>query len=354
VVTGGVFINYRGVDVNYAPRLLYQGLVPRFGRRNVFFDEESIPPGEDYVRHLEDGVRSSAVLLAVIGPQWLTTDPAGRRRIDDPRDWIRRELVTAYESGVRVIPVFTEGARPEDLVDLPEDIARLRITQGMELGRRNAHEDIAKIAGEVAQFVPARRRRGVAIAVVLAALLLVGAGVGLSFLFRGEPGGNAQPSTSNSEATSGPTTTTSSDTSSEIETTTTTTPKPTTTTKPPEPEVLWSGTVNLDHEQFQTGVFLDWSPPERAPAGDLGLCSFDCGGAAVAGTAFAAWTGDGLPDRKECADLLSRNVGQRRLPVKVGTKACLGTENKRVGHLEVVRIDGPGKMRIEVKVWDLP
>lgn len=37
-------------------------------------------------------------------------DFVGRRLIDDPNDWIRRELVTAFACGVTVIPVFTEGA----------------------------------------------------------------------------------------------------------------------------------------------------------------------------------------------------------------------------------------------------
>ncbi|MGH3792738.1 MAG: hypothetical protein ACRDQ9_18475 [Pseudonocardiaceae bacterium] len=41
-------------------------------------------------------VRTAPVLLAVVGPRWLTaTDPTGRRRIDDPDDWVRRELAEA-------------------------------------------------------------------------------------------------------------------------------------------------------------------------------------------------------------------------------------------------------------------
>lgn len=333
-----VFINYRGADSNYAARLLFEGLKPRFGRQ-VFFDEETIQPGEDYVLRLLRGVRESTVLLAVIGPHWLS-----ERRIDDPRDWIRRELVTAYACGVRVIPVFTEGARPEDLVGLPEDISRLRTTQGMKLHLRNADDDIARISDEVARHVPARRRRGVAIALLLVALLLVGAGVGLSFLFRED---EREPAAS---GTTTPATT---------HTTTTTTvaaPKTTTTTKTPVPEELWAGTVDLDFEAYNVSYALDWAPPRRTLGGDIGLCSeFACEGAgsAVAGKAFAAWTGEGLPEREECVALLNKTVGVRTLPVKVGTKACFATEGRRIGHLTVVEIRGPGKMKIDVKVWDL-
>jgi hypothetical protein len=334
-----VFINYRGADSNYAARLLFEGLKPRFGRQ-VFFDEETIQPGEDYVLRLLRGVRESKVLLAVIGPQWLM-----ERRIDDPHDWIRRELVTAYQCGVRVIPVFTDGAKPEDLEPLPSDIARLRTSQGMQLRRLRANEDIARISDEVANHVPARRRRAVALVVALVALLLVGSGVGMSFLIRGN---EREPAATSS--TPDPTSATETMTSAARKTTTT-------TTKPPEPQQLWEGTVNLDSETYQVSFALDWAPPQRALGGDVGLCNeFVCSspGSAIAGKAFATWTGEGLPDRGECVDLLNKTVGEPTLPVRVGTKACLATEGKRIGRLEVVEIGGPGKIKLHVKVWDLP
>ncbi len=111
----------------------------------------------------------------------------------------------------------------------------------------------------------------------------------------------------------------------------------------------------MDGEAFQTGYTLDTSPPSRMPAGDIGLvCQLGCAANEIAGTEFVAWTGEGLPERKECVDLLNRNPGQRFLSVKDGTKACVGTVGKRVGHLEVVEIRGPGRMTIDVKVWDVP
>lgn len=325
-----VFINYRGADSNYAARLLFEGLKPRFGRQ-VFFDEETIQPGENYVLELLRGVREAKVLLAVIGPQWLAADASGNRRIDDERDWIRRELVTAYACGVRVIPVFTEGARPEDLEPLPPDIAQLRTTQGMHLRLRNADEHIAHISDEVARYVPARRRRGVALAVALAALLLVGAGVGLSFVFRGD----GQEPAASGPTTSGPTTS-----------------GPTSSAPPEEPQLWWEGNLTLNGEALQTGYTLDTSPPIRQPLGDIGLvCQLSCAANEIAGTEFVEWSKAGLPDRRECVDLLNRNPGQRFLSVKAGTKGCFGTVQRRVGRLEVADISGPGRMTIGVRVW---
>jgi len=89
---GGVFINYRGTDTKAYGALAYTALAQRFGEDLVFLDSESIEPGADFEYRLLGQVRRSAVLLALIGPDWLRADDAGLRRVDDPADWIRREL----------------------------------------------------------------------------------------------------------------------------------------------------------------------------------------------------------------------------------------------------------------------
>ena len=92
----GVFINYRGEDTSSYGVLLYRELARQFGDDLVFLDSVSIEAGADFADEILGRVRSTQVLLAVVGPRWLTAaDPSGRRRIDDPDDWIRRELAHA-------------------------------------------------------------------------------------------------------------------------------------------------------------------------------------------------------------------------------------------------------------------
>src|SRR5262249_51832577 len=111
MVERAVFINYRGEDSHSYGVLLYRELIGHFGEDVVFLDAESIPSGVDFAEEVLGGVGSAQVLLLVIGPRWLAaTDPMGRRRIDDPADWIRRELAEAFAAGVRVIPVLTDQA----------------------------------------------------------------------------------------------------------------------------------------------------------------------------------------------------------------------------------------------------
>jgi hypothetical protein len=151
-----VFISYRGEDSQSYGALLYNELERRFGEDHVFLDAESIPAGADFSKELLGRVRSARVVLAVIGPCWLTaTDPAtGQRRIDDPDDWIRRELVEAFATGVRVIPVVTDHADLPREAELPTDIAALSRCQYRHLRHRESTADLARIVADLISLDP--------------------------------------------------------------------------------------------------------------------------------------------------------------------------------------------------------
>lgn len=133
----GIFISYRRDDsAGYAGRL-YDRLVPRFGAARVFMDVEGIEPGADFVTAIEEAVGSCRVLVVIIGDEWLSTqDAAGRRRLDDPHDFIRLETVTALTRGIRVVPVLVGGALMPRAEDLPEDLKPLARRQAIEISHK--------------------------------------------------------------------------------------------------------------------------------------------------------------------------------------------------------------------------
>jgi hypothetical protein len=147
--------------------LLYTEMSRHFGTELVFLDSESIPAGADFAVQLLARVRSCAVLLAVIGPRWLSSaDTEGRRRIDDPADWIRQELAEAFAAGVQVIPVLTDSADLPGDAELPAEIAALCRCQYRRLRHREATADLARLVGELATTdedlgAAARRQGGV-------------------------------------------------------------------------------------------------------------------------------------------------------------------------------------------------
>jgi TIR domain len=143
---GGIFVSYRRQETSHLAGRLADRLADRFGEGQVFIDVDTIEPGVDFAEEIARAVATCKVLLAIIGPTWLTaTDERGRRRLDDPGDIVRLEIEAALARGVRVIPILAEGAPMPSREDLPGSLAGL--------ARRNAlfirHESFRSDAGRL-------------------------------------------------------------------------------------------------------------------------------------------------------------------------------------------------------------
>src|SRR4051794_19678564 len=132
----GIFISYRRQDTaGYAGRL-YDRLAGHFGADRVFMDVEGIEPGLDFVDAIERAVGSCEVLIVIIGPGWLATDSAGKRRLDDPKDFVRIETGAALARHIRVVPVLVDKAAMPLAEELPADLAPLVRRQAIELSNK--------------------------------------------------------------------------------------------------------------------------------------------------------------------------------------------------------------------------
>jgi hypothetical protein len=134
VSSWGVFISYRREDTAAYARLLQEQLSKSLPAARVFMDLDSIEAGVDFAEVIGEALDSCGVFVALIGPQWVTvTDDKGRPRLYNPDDWVRLEVQTALDRGVRVIPVLVDGARPlrEDL--LPAELDKLGRLNALEL-----------------------------------------------------------------------------------------------------------------------------------------------------------------------------------------------------------------------------
>jgi len=111
-----IFISYRRADSQHAAFAIADRLRWAFGAQSVFFDRGSIRAGNEWPVSLRQGLESAKVLVVVVGKSWLTTyDDWGRRRIDDPGDWVRCELSTGLRTLQRgdfaIVPVLLDGAK---------------------------------------------------------------------------------------------------------------------------------------------------------------------------------------------------------------------------------------------------
>jgi hypothetical protein len=177
---GGIFICYRRADAEGWAGRLSDSLKAELGSVNIFRDIDDIPPGVEFDAYINDAVGSCNVLIALIGPRWLTvTDKNGVRRLDDPNDFIPLEILTALKRNVRVIPALVGDARMPEMNQLPEGIKALARRQAYELSDARWADDTRKLADVLRPIVRPKyslsRNFKVALA-LLAALLVLGGG----------------------------------------------------------------------------------------------------------------------------------------------------------------------------------
>lgn len=147
---GNIFINYRrSGDWSYA-RLLHGELLKKYDRARIFIDVDSIAPGEDFVRLLNQKVAQSDIFLTVIGPKWLDArDEDDKRRLEDPRDFVRIEIEQALRTGVRVIPLLVDGARMPDARALPESMRELCNRNAIRLSQETFNADAQQLIATI-------------------------------------------------------------------------------------------------------------------------------------------------------------------------------------------------------------
>jgi hypothetical protein len=90
-----IFIGYRRDDTADVAGRIFDALESRFGRDRIFKDVDNLRPGADF----------------------------GRRRLDDPNDWVRIEIEIALAAGdLDVVPVLINGARMPRAEELPPSL----------------------------------------------------------------------------------------------------------------------------------------------------------------------------------------------------------------------------------------
>lgn len=93
-------------------------------------DVDGISRGEEFAPVLAKALAGCSALLVAIGPEWLSCKTAaGTRELDEPDDWVRKEIRTALQRRIVVIPVLFAGAPLPGVEELPEDLRALRDRQ---------------------------------------------------------------------------------------------------------------------------------------------------------------------------------------------------------------------------------
>ena len=132
--SGIIFISYRRSDSAHVAGRVYDRLVGDFGKAPIFKDVDSIPLGLDFKEYLDAKVGECSVLLAIIGDRWVNaSDPTGKRRLDDPTDFVRIEIESALTRKIPVIPLLVSGAPLPSEEELPLSLRKLVYRNGIAI-----------------------------------------------------------------------------------------------------------------------------------------------------------------------------------------------------------------------------
>jgi len=154
----GIFLSYRRSDAEGQAGRLYDELAGHFGQDAVFMDVAGIEAGRDFRQAIDKHVTSCGVLLAIIGREWLAaTDANGRRRLDDPNDFVRLEVATALKRDIPVVPVLVRGAVMPQATELPADCADLCYRNAVELTHARWNSDVQVLIKALTRYVGANQ-----------------------------------------------------------------------------------------------------------------------------------------------------------------------------------------------------
>jgi hypothetical protein len=143
---GGIFINYRRGETAGEARALFIELSAQLGAESVFMDVDNIALGRDFRDVLQERLASVDVMLTLIGKDWSrAADAAGRRRLDDPNDFVRREIHAALARDIAVTPVLLQGAQMPAEAELPADIRDLAYRNAFELSHARWSSDVHEL-----------------------------------------------------------------------------------------------------------------------------------------------------------------------------------------------------------------
>lgn len=120
-----VFVSYRIEDSGVAVAV-EDVVTGRLGRAAVFRSTRTIAPGQDFADVIEDHIRQSRVVVAVIGPGWEFS-------LTEPHNWMVDEIATALENEITVVPLLVGARTRLQVADLPQRIHRLAELQSLHV-----------------------------------------------------------------------------------------------------------------------------------------------------------------------------------------------------------------------------
>ena len=154
--TPQIFLSYRRKDSTDITGRIYDWLKQHFGDTVVFRDVNNIPLGVDFRAYIDQILSQCYIMLVIIGPNWIEIkDEEGRRRLDDPEDFVRIEVESALARKIRVIPLLVQGATVPKESELPGLLKDIAYRNGISIRRDlDFDNDMDRLIKELEKYLP--------------------------------------------------------------------------------------------------------------------------------------------------------------------------------------------------------
>jgi hypothetical protein len=117
-------------------------------------DVDTLAPGEDFFKTVEDRLGSCDALVAIIGRAWVAQTDS----LKNAKDFIRVEIAAALSRGVLVLPVLVEGVEMPAAESLPDDLLPLTQRQALPIVDAYFEEGMGRLVGALEKARAAANR----------------------------------------------------------------------------------------------------------------------------------------------------------------------------------------------------
>ena len=146
-----IFVSYRRSDTAAFAGRIKDRVNARFPR-SAFLDIDNITPGTNFVERIQAAIRSSKVVVILIGKNWLESSQGGTR-IGEAGDFVTLELIEAMNNKIPIIPVLVEGASmPKDGV-LPGTMRELTRQNAVDIRHAHFEKDFESLTFAIYGFL---------------------------------------------------------------------------------------------------------------------------------------------------------------------------------------------------------
>ena len=152
-MSNSIFISYRRSDSQHAAIALADALSWAFAEGEVFFDRGSIRGADEWPDSIKNAAAEAKLIVVVIGDGWLrASDQFGRRRLDDSKDWVRRELVTAIKRNIEILPLTLDDASVPVPEALDFELERISSKQALPIRVSSWENDIHAVIERIREL----------------------------------------------------------------------------------------------------------------------------------------------------------------------------------------------------------